>query len=189
MVNQYIKNSFKMLIVILLITTSVLALGVNIPYELPDNPLIMYPGQSQTIDLVSVHSSAEQESAKATLILIDNQNIAETASRTTFTIAPGGRETSKIKITIPIDAQYGTTYIIKLSLQSGSEDESGNVQLSKAYDINIPVIITSQDQVQQQIIKIAPVKSSSSYIITIIFAIIIAILLIVWLLKRRINLR
>ncbi len=160
--NNYIKLSLT-LVFILISISYVTALGLSSPPYWKDNPLKMYPGETKYIEFTLEQSIAEKEEAKATVSLINSEEISEIIGPTEFTVPPGSKDNKIIlKISIPNEAEIGKTYNIKLSVRPLNAQQTGNIQAIIGYDIEFPILVADKSEVTPQPTPTPPTPEDES---------------------------
>lgn len=180
-----IKITTITFLILLVSTSSVLALGVNSPYW-DTNPLQMHPGQVKEVAF-SLVSKPTDPLSKAFVTLDESSGIAEIISGLEYTI-PSGTEDGQVKVILKISvlesAAIGETYDVKFSVRSAPGDDEGAVQLAVGYNIDFPVEVISKTETPTEPEIPAKVEKSNTRVIT--WTIIIAVfILIIYLFLRR----
>jgi len=136
-------------IVILLgifLSSSVMALGVAIPYwDSPEwFPLKLAPGESSTIVLALQNT----EDSDITLEASVTSDIATLEDESNIYFVPSGEinKPARIRVSIPEDAEIGTTYKVVFSFAQVSSGEGGMLRLAGAITSNFPVEVVGEEE-------------------------------------------
>jgi len=139
---------------ILLISISgVFAFGVSSPYW-NVNPLEMYPGQEIEVSInlqncPSQSPDCTKSDESITASLKEGSEIAQITSGTSYTLPYGSANSYlTLKVSIPSSTAIGESYNIKLLLNPELSDNEGTVQLGTEYNVEFPVIIKSQSEIE-----------------------------------------
>ncbi len=111
------------------------------------NPIKLAPGESKEI-LINLQNS-EDKTVVLLLQWIEGEKIAKIMGDTKYTIPPRSYDTyTKIKVSIPQNANPGDAYKIKLQINTAPEG-SNQIEITKGYFVEIPVIVVAESQQPQ----------------------------------------
>ena len=124
---------------IILLSSSVMALGVGIPYwDSPEwFPLKLAPGESDTVTLILQNTEDLDISLEAKV----TSDIATLEDESNIYFVPSGEidKPARIRVSIPEDAEIGTTYKVVFSFTQVSSGEGGMLRVAGAITSNFPV--------------------------------------------------
>jgi len=195
------NRSIKIIILILvfslvfLVSTSIVAaFGISAPYW-KNNPLKMYPGQIKEISFnlqncPSLSPDCERVDENINIVLEEGSEIAEITSGNSYLIPYGTADKYiRLKIQIPNNAKIGDSYNIRFSATAAPTAEGGNVELGLKYNVEFPVVVGEEADIQGDIAHIEPRAtagiSTGLIVIIILITIIIIIIIIYWISKKR----
>jgi hypothetical protein len=183
MVNRNIKFLFAVFAILLISISFAMAFSVSTPYH-KNNPLEMYPGQEREIlfnlqNCPSLASTCDQEDVNVKAILEQGANIAKITSGTTYDIKYGTSDTNlKLNVKIPENVAIGTEYLIRFSLESIPEGQSG-VSLGLKYNVEFPVLIKDQSDVPAVQVVAEEPKTGSLILIIILLVVVVLIVMVI----------
>lgn len=126
-------------ILILLLSSSVIAFSVSAPY-LENKQLKLYPGAEANLKF-DLQNSGATANTITKVEIVEGAEITELADgKDTYTISPGGLTTVNIKITIPNDTELGQIKHIKLSF-TAKEEEAGGFSIGSSIGQEFDVVI------------------------------------------------
>lgn len=179
--NEIKKRKIGIFAVVILLTillsSSVMALGVAIPYwDSPEwYPLKLAPGESKIVTLTLQNTEPEDMTLEASV----EGEIASLTDRDAEYFVPSG-EVNKpvsIRVEVPEDAKIGTRYKIYSSFRQISSGEGGMVRLAGALTVNFPVEVVGEEE--SELYGEEPQGISTSTTIMIVALAIIAILIVI----------
>ena len=168
----------------------VVALGVNSPYW-QDNPLKMYPGESQNV-VFSLVNGINEPTTEASVTLIEGSEIAEITSGEKYVVNPGEKDKNIIlNIKIPANAPIESNYSVKFVVRYSPQGDEGNVKLDVEYNVNFPVEVVGLENASSTN-QPTPIKGEENnttlfILLFIILLVIIIIVIIFIIIKRRSN--
>ncbi|HUW43919.1 MAG TPA: hypothetical protein VMV95_03090 [Bacillota bacterium] len=108
-----------------------------------DNPLKLAPGESTTISLRLQNEEEEQITME---VYLDSE-IASLVDGTEYDVPPGKISVPVyIKVSIPKDANIGTTYTIPVSFKQISSGEGGMIRLSQGITGKVPIEVVGEEE-------------------------------------------
>ena len=153
-------------------SSMVFAFGVSSPYW-KDNPLEMYPGQSETVMLNLQNLADGAEDVVAELELVESSDISSLA-RTNYNVGAGEQVDASLRVSVPSDAEIGDTYNIEVSVKTVTSGESAGVAFGTGMTTAFQVNVVEKPEM--------PISTTT---IAIIIIAIVAVLVIIWYLLRR----
>ena len=196
------NRSLKLIISILgilLVSTNVLAFGVSAPQYTDEEPLKMYPGQEKEIQINLQNCpqlNCEDTGEVNVLATIEEgSNIAQLTTGTNYNVPYETHNVfATLKITIPQSANIGDTNKVKLRFSPPASEDAGTIQLGIEYVYEVPIVIKSQEEVNQPVAP--PIKPPATeeggislitiiIIVAIIILVIAIIVIIYWLVKKK----
>lgn len=184
------RNLILFLFLLLFSTFNVMAIGINSPYW-DANPLKMHPGETKDVEFTLVNSIEEKTESKVSVSFIETAGIAKLSSGLEYTIAPGSSSKIKLTISIPKNANIGSSYNVAFLVKSAPLEQEGTVQLGLGYIIKLPIIISSESEIQQVQEQNLPAENKEKsntntiLIISLLVTIIIISSLILYLIYKR----
>lgn len=142
------RLSIGSLLALLLLTPLVAAFGVTAPYW-KDNPLNMYPGQTQTVTL-RLQNMVGNEDIALKGEVTDGEEIASLVDTDrTYLVAFGQKNVEvPVEISIPENTPLGGLQEVEVTLtQVPIGEEEGILEISGAVITNIPINIKSEAEV------------------------------------------
>ena len=172
--NLNLKILGMLVIVFLVATGDVLALGVSSAYH-ENNPLKIYPGETKEVAFTLVNGESYLE--EVVVSLKEGSEIASIISGEKYRVIPLSNDVKIIlRINIPEDANLGEEYSVGFTVIPDSKEEQGTVQFGIGYNIIFPVKIISEPM---KAIAAKEDKKDLRTTINIIITLIITILIIV----------
>jgi len=178
MKNKTILTMTSITLTVLLISL-VCAAGVSSPYW-KGNPLKISPGQTKVVEL-TLQNMVGTDDIRMTVEIKQGQNIAS-LEKNEYLAEIGTKDTEvPVKITIPEDAQIGTTQTIVVGFKSITESTEGTVTFGTAMDTTFDVEITSEAEPEEAELP----ELNLQWTIIAIVGIIILLIIITFLVKKR----
>lgn len=156
-----------LLFLFLVSASLVSAFGVSAPYW-KDNPLVMTPGETRTVNL-NLQNMVGNEDVTVKILVVEGEDIAQ-LEKDVFTIKAG---TSDAVIPIKITLSKGgiEPKKIKLEIKSITPGETGSVSMGTGMVVAFDVVTITANATEQQ-----PISKNSKMIIAVILAIAVIIL-------------
>ncbi|MFH1425271.1 MAG: hypothetical protein ABIG28_00890 [archaeon] len=176
-----IKTLALAFVIILVITSSVLAFGISSPYW-KDNPLEMYPGEVREIpfnlqNCPSMKDHCDGKDAKVVVAFEEGGEIAEITSGLDYLIPYGTADMNlMLKVSIPADANIGDDFYVKFSASASSTEEGGNIQVGTKYNVGFPVKVVEKVEEPPVTPPTTEEKGMSATMIAIIVVVVVVIL-------------
>lgn len=189
------NSSIKFIIVLLsifLVSTNVIAFGISATQYTDSSPLAMYPGQ--TLELQINLQNCPQlgcentNDAEVVATIEEGSNIAELPDGNNYNVPFGTHDTFlKLRISIPENANIGDSDKVNVKFTGPPSEDAGTVQLGIVYNYKVPIIIKSQEEVEQNQPTIPKGEINLTVILTIIAVIIIIIIVValIFYMKKR----
>ena len=176
MINNQNKIYLKILLFILVffnLVYSANALGVSTPYW-ETNPLELYPGQSENVEL-TLHN-IDPHNIKVTSELIEGAEIAKLTSKE-YTVPAESNTKVIVTVKIPDTVEDGTEYTVKLKFRQVKVETEGMVQLASGIDTSFPVIVKAPPAPTPAIEEEKPALTNSFLVVILLLILLVGYIL------------
>ncbi len=126
------------LMILLLITPGIFAFGVS----MDPTPLKIAPGETKEVPL-NIQNMDGDQPITFSIIWVEGNQIAEVIGGTTYTLQPKSEVYVKIKVMIPLTANPGDAYNLKLRLNQ-IPSEGGKIVIATGHFVEKPVVVVAE---------------------------------------------